>query len=162
MADTDSMYLENLDPDAVAARLKVDPIVTANDQLEAALRPVLDSAAGRGIPDLRIVVVDRESLGPTDLRNFANDVVARDGGTVIVRSPFTVDSASDTIPRAALERANWDMMEEPRDYPGGLDAFIEAASDHALPWADYSLVAGIVLVVVFLALMAFWWRRSHR
>src|SRR5690606_12579477 len=84
MSEGTSMYLENLDAKKVSEALQHDPIVTANEDLEAALRPIVDSAAARGIEDLKVVIVDKDPMGTTDLRNFANEVVAEDGGTVIV------------------------------------------------------------------------------
>ncbi|MFD5868645.1 DUF6676 family protein [Corynebacterium sp. NPDC060344] len=162
MSDANTMYLENLDAGTVAESLRADPIATANPDLEAVLRPVVDSAAGRGVEDLKIVVVDRDPQGFTDLRNFANELVAEDGGTVIVRAPFSVASSSDQIPRAALELAGHEMMEEPRKYPEGFDAFIETAGSYTVPWVDYSLMAGAAIAIVFAALMAYWWIRSHR
>ena len=40
-------------------------------------------------------------------------------------------------------------------------AFVDAAGSYTVPWVDYSLIAGGAIVVVFAALMAFWWIRSH-
>lgn len=161
MSEANTMYLEDLDAETVADSLLADPIVTANPDLEGVLRPIVDSAAGRGIENLKVVVVDRDPQGMTDLRNFANEVVAENGGTVIVRAPFSVAASSDQIPRAALELAGHEMMDESRDYPEGFEAFIDAAGSYTVPWVDYSLIAGGAIVVVFAALMTFWWIRSH-
>ncbi|MBP2332509.1 MULTISPECIES: DUF6676 family protein [Corynebacterium] len=163
MSEGTSMYLENLDAKTVSEALQHDPIVTANEDLEAALRPIVDSAPARGIEDLKVVIVDKDPMGTTDLRNFANEVVAEDGGTVIVRAPFSVSAASDEIPQAALEQAGFAMMEDyPERYPQGFDAFIDIAGDWTVPWVNYSLAVGGGIVVVFAALIAFWWIRSHR
>ena len=89
--------------------------------------------------------------------------MAEDGGTVIVRAPFSVSAASDEIPQAALEQAGFAMMEDyPERYPQGFDAFIDIAGDWTVPWVNYSLAVGGGIVVVFAALIAFWWIRSHR
>lgn len=162
MSEGNAMYLEDLDAETVAEALRADPIVTANEDLEAVLRPIVDSAAGRGVENLKVVIVDQDPTGMTDLRNFANELVAEDGGTVIVRAPFSVASSSDEIPRAALEQAGREMMEEPQKYPEGFDLFIETAGSYTVPWFNYSLLAGGAIVVVLVALMAFWWIRSHR
>ncbi len=156
------MYVENLDPETVVQALREDSIVTANEDLEAVLRPIVDSAAARGVEDLKIVVVDRDPMGTTDLRNFANEIVAADGGTVIVRAPFSVAASSDQIPRAALELAGHEMMEYPKKYPEGFEAFVDTAGSFTVPFFNLSLAVGGGIVLVFAVLIIFWWIRSHR
>lgn len=162
MSEGTPMYVENLDPETVVRALREDSIVTANEDLEAALRPIVDSAAARGIEDLKVVVVDRDPMGTTDLRNLANEIVAADGGTVIVRAPFSVASSSDQISRAALELAGNEMMEYPKKYPEGFDAFIDTAGSFTVPFFNLSLAVGAGIALVFTVLMIFWWVRSHR
>lgn len=53
MNEANTMYLEDLDAETVADSLLADPIVTANPDLEGVLRPIVESAAGRGIENLR-------------------------------------------------------------------------------------------------------------
>lgn len=163
MSEGNAMYLEDLDAETVAEALRADPIVTANEDLEAVLRPIVDSAAGRGVENLKVVIVDQDPTGMTDLRNFANELVAEDGGTVIVRAPFSVGSSSDEISRAALDLAGYEMMVVyPRNYPASFDVFIDTAGSFTVPWVNYSLLVGGAIVAVFAALMAYWWVRSHR
>ena len=155
------MYLDQLDADQVSAALDADPIMTANSDLENVLRPIVDSAPDRGIEDLKVIIVDRDPLEPTALRDFANEIVADTGGTVIVRAPFSVASSSDSHPRAALEIAQYEMMDDPSDYPEGFNLFIDEVTDYTVPFFDYALIAGGAIAIVFACLAAYWWVRSH-
>ncbi|PMC63147.1 hypothetical protein CJ204_01400 [Corynebacterium xerosis] len=161
MSGNEGMYLDQLDAAQVAESLAADPILTANEDLEAALRPIVDSAEGRGVEDLKVVIVDRDPQGFTDLRNFAEEIVAESGGTVIVRSPFSVGTSSDAEPRAALELGQYEMMEEPNEYIEGFEAFVDEVGGYSVPLVDYSLLAGGAIVAVFAVLAVVWWMRSH-
>lgn len=156
------MNLDQLTVDRAADALEADPILTANGDLEGALRPIVDSASARGIEDLKVVIVDSTPDQITAMRNFANEVVARDGGTVIVRSPNSVATSSDQLSRAALETAEYQMMDQTSGYPDGFDAFIGEAGSYTVPFLNYSLAAGGLIVAVFAVLIAVWWVRSHR
>lgn len=155
------MILEQLDAEAVNERLEQDPILTANEDLEAVLRPIVDSAADRGLPDLKVIIVDETPDGFTQLRDFANEVVDAGGGTVIVRAPGAVAASSDEVSRAALERGGWEMMQFYNDYPDGFNAFIDEVTSYTVPWMTGSLTVGLALVAVFAVLSVVWWRRSH-
>ena len=47
MSGNEGMYLDQLDAAQVAESLAADPIMTANEDLEAVLRPIVDSAEDR-------------------------------------------------------------------------------------------------------------------
>lgn len=155
------MKLDQLDVAEVHEYLETNPVMTANSDLEAVLQPIVASAPERGVEDLRVVIVDQNPPGNTDLRNFANELVDVGGGTVIVRAPHGVSAASDDVPRAALEMAEREMMLPIRDYPDGFNAFLDVVHGYSVPWQNGSIAVALGIAVVFTVLCVVWWRRSH-
>ncbi|MDO5729996.1 Rv1476 family membrane protein [Corynebacterium sphenisci] len=149
-----------IDLAAIRAELAADGIATANPELEAALRPVLDSAADRGIPELRVVVIDETLPVASQAHDIANKLVDDLGGTVVVRSPLAGGASSTELPRAALSAGEHDMMSTP-DYPGGLDAFIEAAAGHHIPWSEINYAMAAVVLALAIILPTVWWLRAR-
>lgn len=146
------------------AQLRTDNIVTNNPQLREAAQPIVDDAANRGVPNFNIIYLDSEKIYPvseqknTDIFSFARQVADQVGGTTVVRTPGNVATASADFPRAAIERADHAMMETPRDYPAGLDAYLHELTNYVVPWTLYSLIAGVVIVALFVGLTFYWLR----
>ena len=155
------MKLDQLDVDEVHEYLETNPVMTANSDLEAVLPPIVASAPERGVEDLRVLIVDENPQGATDLRNFANELVDAGGGTVIVRAPHAVSASSEDVSRAALDMAEREMMLPIRDYPDGFNAFLDVVDGYSVPWQNGSILVALSIAVVFAVLCVVWWRRSH-
>lgn len=149
-----------IDLAAIRAELAADGIAAANPELEAALRPVVDSAADRGVPGLRVVVIDEVLPVASQTNDIANKLVDDLGGTVVVRSPLAAGSSSEELPRAALSAGEYDMMSTP-DYPQGLDAFVEAAAGHHIPWSEINYAMAAVVLALAIILPTVWWLRAR-
>ena len=159
MADT--LTVNDLSIDDAVRELAKDGIVTSNPDLEAATRSVTQTAATRGIDNLNVVYFDIDAPG-NDLMNYAHEVVDKTGGTVIVRSPGQIAIASDDYPRAVLDQAQLHAMEAGNNYPVGMERIFDSFQSYIVPWTTYSLIAGIVIIAIFIALIAVWWHKTPR
>lgn len=150
--------------DKVVSQLRTDNIVTTNPKLREAVQPIVDDAANRGVPNFNIIYLDSENIYPvgkqedTDIFSFARQVADQVGGTTVVRTPGNVATASEDFPRAAITRADYAMMDTPRDYPADLDSYLHELTSYTVPWTIYSLIAGAIIVALFVGLTLHWIR----
>ncbi|MEO7079812.1 MAG: DUF6676 family protein, partial [Rhodococcus sp. (in: high G+C Gram-positive bacteria)] len=93
--------------------------------------------------DLGIVVMEKDPVHDSQLRDLATAVGTQDGGTVLVLSPGQVGSFSDTVSRVTLEAG------QDRTYTGnpvvGADNFVDTLVGPQTPWG---LITGLILVLV--------------
>lgn len=145
--------------DAIRAELAEDRVASEIPALNDALVPVVESAQDRGIDDLKVVILEEIPKVGTEPRDLAQKIVDLDGGTVIVRTPAYSGSASDQLSRAALETAEYDMVQR-TNYPEGLDWFISMATQHHIPWSEINYLLLVLFVLITIGLPVLWWRRA--
>ncbi|MDH6281287.1 DUF6676 family protein [Prescottella agglutinans] len=133
---------DDVSVDAVLADLSDDG-VAAPDSDVAQLRDVVARAHDHGV-DLKIVVLEKNPGRPEQLRDLATEVGKVDGGTVLVLSPSSPGTYSDTISRVVLEGA------QDRTYTGNAvqsaNNFVDEITEPGHSWS--LLTALLVLVVV--------------
>lgn len=83
-------------------------------------------------------------------RDLAQDVLlavddAAGVDTVIVRSPESAAAVSTDHSRAAIESAQWRLVDEP-DYVAAADDFLTAVSGFGVPWLPVAALAAAVVV----------------
>lgn len=145
--------------DAIRAELAEDRVASEIPALNDALVPVVESAQDRGIDDLKVVILEEIPKVGTEPRDLAQKIVDLDGGTVIVRTPAYSGSASDQLSRAALETAEYDMVQR-TNYPEGLDWFISMATQHHIPWSEINYLLLALFALITIGLPVLWWRRA--
>ena len=138
-----------LDYDAVVADL-ADDGVSAPEPFVEGLRTVVSDAAERGL-DLKVIYTEAPAAVYTDARDLATFLGREYEGTVFVRTPAFVGSASDSIPRHQLEAGQDDAWAE-FDPVASASVFAHKITAPAPPWGAYSAV---VLVLAVVALVAF-------
>ncbi len=116
--------------------------VSAPSALRSDLQAVVQRAEEHGV-DLGIVVMEKDPVHDSQLRDLATAVGTQDGGTVLVLSPGQVGSFSDTVSRVTLEAG------QDRTYTGdpvvGADNFVDTLVGPQTPWG---LITGLILVLV--------------
>ncbi|MCZ4079757.1 hypothetical protein O1W68_17555 [Rhodococcus sp. H36-A4] len=116
--------------------------VSAPPALRSDLQVVVQRAEEHGV-DLGIVVMEKDPIHDSQLRDLATAVGTQDGGTVLVLSPGQVGSFSDTVSRVTLEAG------QDRTYTGnpvvGADNFVDTLVGPQTPWG---LITGLILVLV--------------
>ncbi len=122
--------------------------VSAPSALRSDLQVVVQRAGEHGI-DLGIVVMDKDPVHDSQLRDLATAVGTQDGGTILVLSPGQVGSFSDTVSRVTLEAG------QDRTYTGnsvvGADNFVDTLVGPHTPWG---LITGLILVLVMVGAAA--------
>lgn len=146
---------DGVDPDAIAAQLQVDG-VSAPRAVESQLLDVVDRARENGI-DLSVVVLDRDPIHDSQLRDLATDMGEHVGGTVLVLSPGQNGSFSDAIDRVTLEAG------QDRTYTGdpvaAANNFVDTLLHPGFPWTAMTIVLVAVVAVILAAL---WWVNDRR
>ncbi|WP_157083881.1 Rv1476 family membrane protein [Millisia brevis] len=144
-----------VDPDAIAAELRLDH-VSADHAIEPGLLAVVDRARESGI-DLNIVVLDRDPVHDSQLRDLATDLGDHVGGTVLVLSPGQNGSYSDVISRVTLE-AGQDVT-----YTGNpvvsANNFLDTLLQPGPPWTAMT-ISLLLLVAVVLGVL--YWVNARR
>lgn len=144
-----------VDPDAIAAELQIDR-VSAADAVEPGLLAVVERAREHGI-ELSIVVLDRDGVHDSQLRDLATDLGSHVDGTVLVLSPWQNGSYSDTISRVTLEAG------QDRTYTGdpvvSANNFLDTLLQPGPPWTAMT-IALIALVAVILGIL--YWVNARR
>lgn len=116
--------------------------ISAPSALRSDLQAVVQRAEEHGV-DLGIVVMDKDPVHDSQLRDLATAVGTQDGGTILVLSPGQVGSFSDTVSRVTLEAG------QDRTYTGnpviGADNFVDTLVGPQTPWG---LITGLILVLV--------------
>lgn len=134
---------DDVSVDAVRADLSDDG-VSAPDSDVAELRDVVARADEQGV-DLKIVVLEKDPGRPEHLRDLATEIGTADGGTVLVLSPSSPGTYSDTLSRVVLEGA------QDRTYTGNA---VESANNFvdeiAQPGVSWGLVTALLVLVVVL------------
>lgn len=139
-----------VDPDVIAAELGVDR-VSAPRSIEPGLLAVVERARDHGI-DLNVVVLDRDPIHDSQLRDLATDLGDHIGGTVLVLSPGQNGSYSDVISRVTLEAG------QDRTYTGNpvtsANNFLDTLLQPGPPWTAMTislvLLVALVLGVLYL------------
>ena len=122
-----------------------------NAELGAALRETLANADTAGFDPVGIIVLEQTPPVVADLRDLAQDAAAETGlDTVLVRTPHAAIGVSDSLTRAQVERGERAMVAQ-RDYPAGVDAFVDAATSFSVNWPLVTAVSLLVLAVAALA-----------
>lgn len=144
-----------VDPDAIAAELRLDQVSAAH-AIEPGLLAVVDRARDHGI-DLNIVVLDHDPIHDSQLRDLATDLGDHVGGTVLVLSPGQNGSYSDVISRVTLE-AGQDVT-----YTGNpvvsANNFLDTLLQPGPPWTAMT-IALLLLVTVVLGVL--YWVNARR
>ncbi len=116
--------------------------VSAPSALRSDLQDIVQRAEEHGV-DLGIVVLEKDPVHDSQLRDLATAVGSEDGGTILVLSPGQVGSFSDTVSRVTLEAG------QDRTYTGnpviGADNFVDTLVGQQTPWG---LITGLILVLV--------------
>lgn len=154
---TAELLLEDLTVEEAVATLREQNLITANNQLRAAVQPIVDNADAQGVHNLNVIYVDRVPVA-ADPYSFAREVVHELGGTTIIRSPGSISSASADFSRAAIGKAERGLLETPRDYPTGLKTYLTSLTDYTVPWTIYSAIVGLIIVCLFVFLTLHWLR----
>ncbi|KAA0023706.1 hypothetical protein FOY51_09340 [Antrihabitans cavernicola] len=136
--DTDlDMVIRDLAGDHVSAPSKdVDQLTT-----------VVRDARSKGV-DLSIVVLDKNPIRDSQLRDLATDVGKHEGGTVLVLSPSWVGTFSGSIDRVTLEAG------QDHTYTGNAvtasQNFVAEITKPEIPWtgATCVILAGTALAAV--------------
>lgn len=138
--------VSQLDSSAVA----FDTDNPVNPELGAALRDTLADADTAGFDPVGIIVLEQTPPVVADLRDLAQDAAAEAGlDTVLVRTPHVAVGASDSLTRAQVERGERAMVAQ-RDYPAGVDAFVDAATSFSVNWPLVTAVSVLALVAAAL------------
>ncbi|CAM3075544.1 DUF6676 domain-containing protein [Prescottella defluvii] len=128
--------------DSVLADLADDGVSAPASDVDG-LRDVVIRAEDHGIK-LSVVVVDKDPARAEYLRDLASEVGQSEGGTVLVLSPSSPGTYSDTVSRVVLEGA------QDHTYTGNAvqsaNNFVDEITDSGTPWA--LITALLVLVVV--------------
>lgn len=121
-----------------------------NLELGAALRDTLANADTDGFDPVGIIVLEQTPPVVADLRDLAQDAAAEAGlDTVLVRTPDVVVGASNSLTRAQVERGERAMVAQ-RDYPAGVDAFVDAATSFSVNWPLVTAVSLLALAAAAL------------
>ncbi|WP_433612843.1 Rv1476 family membrane protein [Prescottella agglutinans] len=119
-----------------------DDGVSAPDSDVADLRDVVARAHEQGI-DLKIVVLEKDPGRPEQLRDLATEIGTVDGGTVLVLSPSSPGTYSDTLSRVVLEGA------QDRTYTGNaVQSANNFVDEIAEPGVSWGLVTALLVLVV--------------
>ncbi|RVW08879.1 hypothetical protein EGT67_15350 [Prescottella agglutinans] len=132
---------DDVSVDAVRADLSDDG-VSAPDSDVAELRDVVARAHEQGV-DLKIVVLEKDPGRPEQLRDLATEIGKVDGGTVLVLSPSSPGTYSDTLSRVVLEGA------QDRTYTGNaVQSANNFVDEIAQPGVSWGLVTALLVLVV--------------
>lgn len=138
--------VSQLDSSAVA----FDTDNPVNPELGAALRDTLANADTAGFDPVGIIVLEQTPPVVADLRDLAQDAAAEAGlDTVLVRTPQVAVGASDSLTRAQVEHGERAMVAQ-RDYPAGVDAFVDAATSFSVNWPLVTAVSVLALAAAAL------------
>ena len=122
-----------------------------DNPVNAALDPALEDAlAEANLDPAGMIVLEQTPPVVADLRDLAQDAAAEAGlDTVLVRTPHVAVGASDSLTRAQVERGERAMVAQ-RDYPAGVDAFVDAATSFSVNWPLVTAVSVLALVAAAL------------
>ncbi|MEV0946644.1 DUF6676 family protein [Rhodococcus sp. NPDC049939] len=134
---------DGVDLSAVIADVSHDGVSAPPDEV-ADLTAVVDRAAEHGMK-LSIVVVDRDPILDSQLRDLATEVGEVEGGTVLVLSPHRVGTYSDSISRVLLESG------QDYTYTGNpvvaANNFVDEVVEPSLPWALFTVILIAVVLI---------------
>ncbi|WP_448850777.1 Rv1476 family membrane protein [Corynebacterium sp. 335C] len=146
--------------DLIREQLAQDRVAATDPKLDVALQGVVVQAHDKGVGELRIVVLDWQPEGDHVTRDLAQQILAQDGGTVVVRAPGELVAVSEDFPRAALENAQLEGMET-WDYTMGMSDFVDALAEWSMPYTGLNLIALGVLAILAVGLPLVWWTRAR-
>lgn len=146
---------DDVSVDEVLADLADDGVSAPDADVEG-LRDAVARAQEHGI-DLKIVVVDSDPGRPEPLRDLATEIGSTEGGTVLVLSPGSPGTYSDTISRVVLEGA------QDRTYTGSAvesaNNFVDDITGSHVSWG---LVTAVLVLVVALVAGASYVAKARR
>lgn len=138
----------DLPPDVSVSTIRADlgdDYVSAPDEYVSKLVEQVERARDHGI-DLAVVVLDRDPVMDSQLRDLATAVASEDGGTVLVLSPGWVGTYSDSLDRVTLEAAQ-DVT-----YTGNpvvsTTNFVDSLLSPSPPWTSMTLLVIAVVALV--------------
>jgi hypothetical protein len=129
--------------DAVKAQVAKDGVAAPKADA-AGLERVVAGANERGM-DLKVVVLTKDPLIDTPLRDIAQQVqTANPGSTVLVLSPQFAGTYSTTYDRALLE-AGQDVAKTAGNPVQGAQNFVDQLNTPIFPWTAFTI--GVVFAV---------------
>lgn len=153
--------LSHITVNEAVTQLRTDDILTTNQGLQEAVQPIVADATNRGVSNFNVIYLDNPPQ-ETDVFSFARQVVDQLGGTTVVRTPHSIATASDEFPRAAIAHAERAMMGTSPDDPAGLNSYLSELTNYMVPWTLYSIIAGALIVALFVGLTFYWLRTRPR
>lgn len=150
--------LETMPLDKAIELLQNDSVVTSNSQLKGALETVLNEHPAAEKSDINILAYDNFDVN-ADYFSMARQIAHDLGGTAIVRTPNFVSVASEDFSRAAIAKGEQDYLEHALEPVVSLNALLDDLGSYSVPWTIYSLVVGIAIIAIFVALTLYWMKR---
>ncbi|MDY6049608.1 MAG: DUF6676 family protein [Corynebacterium sp.] len=157
------MIPSDVDIAAVTTELADDGVFVGEeaiqrDQLIAGLRDVVAHADAAGVGPMRVAVIDQMPEHTSDLRDIADALLAStDANLVLVRNPESGAIVSGEYSRAAIEAAQYYVLNDP-DYVRSANFLIDQLAVSNTPWG---LVFGAIIVAVIVVIGVAWVGFSH-
>ncbi len=149
-----------MDVDAIAAQSNDDHVVvvTGAPVDRAVLLAQVQRARSANVP-LTVVAVPQELTADAG-DQFANELMRRVGGTVLLLSPNGRYAQSDSVGESLLAAALTAAVAAPGD-AAAATAFVDEVTARSFPWALIGIIAGGVLVLL-LSLLGLGIRRRRQ
>ena len=126
------------------------------DQLITGLQDVVAHADAAGVGPMRIAVIDQMPEHTSDLRDIADALLAStDANLVVVRNPESGAIVSGEYSRAAIEAAQYYVLNDP-DYVRSGNFLIDQLAASDTPWGVvFGAIVLAIVVVIGVAWMGF-------